>query len=157
MRSIQSAERRSEISFMLGLLFACNFWLFLFSIHSSIYAEEGIKEFWEPKVVCPPKEKEDLVLDVITRVKDAQKVIFKLGKDGIEVISTETDENFTVLRVGISTFSFQKIFSGKTEFKLVQYSSRTGFYCQRYIRGYKIPIRYRKYVREIRIPDPQIE
>ncbi|WP_232371510.1 hypothetical protein [Leptospira ainazelensis] len=109
---------------------------------------------------CPPLDRQKLILDLRLAAKGNKiKILVSvLNKDKIRILGTETDSiNSKQMRIELSETEFRKLFSGSVEYKLVEKSSESGLYCQRYVLGYTIPARYKKYIRMIQIPDPQFE
>jgi hypothetical protein len=114
----------------------------------------------ESRIECPPPNRQKLILDLTLTFQGSKNKILStlLGQDKIRTLGTETDfENFKQLRIELSESEFRKVFSGSMKYKLVEKSSGPGQYCHRYIQNYTIPTRYKKYIRTMKIPDPQLE
>ncbi|WP_017850823.1 hypothetical protein ACO1KB_21370 [Leptospira interrogans serovar Szwajizak] len=110
------------------------------------------------KIACPSVDRQKLILDLLVQSKNVKLLISKFRREKIRILGTEKIlKNLVQIRIEILESEFRKIFSGFIEYRVVSQSANYGFYCQRYIQKYKISLRYRKYIREIRIPDPQIE
>ncbi|AOP36576.1 hypothetical protein A0128_21490 [Leptospira tipperaryensis] len=111
------------------------------------------------KIVCPnlAKSKRAISLEFLVRSESVELLISKLRKDRIQIKGEEpsSEGRIMTLFVRMKVADFERIFSGRLEYKVVAYSSHSGSYCQSYIKNFRIPSRYQSLVREIRLPDPQ--
>ncbi|MFA4794518.1 hypothetical protein [Leptospira kirschneri] len=109
---------------------------------------------------CPTADRGNLVLKLHLFCKGRKIEILtaNLNKDKIRILGIEKEsKRSTTVKIEISEKEFGRIFSGSMEYRLVERSSGPGLYCQSYIKTYRIPKRYRRCVRTIEIPDPQLE
>lgn len=103
------------------------------------------------------KSRKVLSLEFSVRSENMKLLVSKLRKDKIQIQEREQRSKDSVgLFVEMKGLDFEKIFSGRLDHKVVAYSSRSGSYCQSYLRSYRIPLRYKAFIREIKIPDPQL-
>ncbi|WP_036095446.1 hypothetical protein [Leptospira weilii] len=144
-------QQSKTILFLLGCCF-CSFYY----PSAPIFAEDVDKE----RLKCPPMDRQSLILDlnVSDKGNHLNLLLSQLRNEKIQIIDVEkSSKKRAQVRIEILESAFRPLFSGSLEYKLVEYSSHSGTYCQRYIRNYTIPLRYKKFIREIQIPDPQVE
>ncbi|EJO71781.1 hypothetical protein [Leptospira kirschneri] len=109
---------------------------------------------------CSPADRGNLVLNLhlFCKWRKIEILTANLNKDKIRILGIEKEsKRSTTVKIEISEKEFGRIFSGSMEYRLVERSSGPGLYCQSYVKTYRIPKRYRRCVRTIEIPDPQLE
>ncbi|WP_420843391.1 hypothetical protein [Leptospira alstonii] len=137
------------------LLLCCCVYFDSYDLHRSVFAEDGDVG----KGKCPPvlSDREPLVLDLSVSDRNLNILLSKLRNEKIQIVDIEKiSKKQAQVRIEILESEFQTLFSGSVEYSLVEYSSHSGTYCQRYIRSYRIPFRFKKFIWEIRVPDPQV-
>lgn len=97
--------------------------------------------------------------DLVCCRPDAPVLLAVLARDGIRIIDVDsvTSPAAATLRVRIPRDRFFHMFRPKMVTRRVARSSGDGCCEQEYLDGYTIPEKYRPFVAEVRLPDPQLE
>jgi len=99
-----------------------------------------------------------LRLDLGCATARSRSLVRLLSQDGIAVTAIDIGRSGeTAVRVAMTAERFRSLFGGTVAARNVARSSGDGFVSQRYIVGYSAPQRYRRALRWIRLPDPQLE
>ena len=110
---------------------------------------------------CAYSVDEPIELHVLARdlPRDRQDALAALlAKDGFVVLFVEYADETSDPKVAIETTPsrFVAVFRGRIEARTEAMSAQDGFSCQATVEGIVIPKRYRKFIRAIRTPDPQL-
>jgi hypothetical protein len=103
-----------------------------------------------------PIELHVLARDLTRERMDALAAL--LAEDGFEIAFVEYADESSAPKVAIQAAPsrFTAVFGGRIEAHVEAMSSRDGFSCRLEVEGAVIPKRYRKLVRAVRTPDPQL-
>jgi hypothetical protein len=110
---------------------------------------------------CSTSADEAIELHVLARdlPRDRQDALAALlAKDGFEVLFVEYADETSDPKVAIETTPsrFVAVFKGRISAQAEAMSAQDGFSCQATVEDIVIPKRYRKFIRAIRTPDPQL-
>jgi len=110
---------------------------------------------------CASSADEAIELHVLARKLSRERMdalAALLAKDGFAVQFVEYADESSAPKVAIETAPsrFVAVFRGRIESRSEALSSRDGFMCRPAVEGAVIPKRYRKLVRAIETPDPQL-
>lgn len=95
--------------------------------------------------------------DLVCRDRPGQLLYEILIWDSIAVIDTAACREDGTIRVAAGRERLVWIFQAEISTRKVARSSGDGFYEQQYLDRYEIPEKYLRFIREIRLPDPQVE
>jgi hypothetical protein len=108
-------------------------------------------------VVAAQTKSTALRCDLVCQKGSLPRLQRRLARDTIAVLDIDSSSTTAVLRVSMADKRFRRIFHPVLKTSRMARSAQNGFYYQTYLEDYTIPARYRGLIREIRLPDPQLE